>query len=100
MVTHLYQPLTELEGVDDHKFVVEIKRNFEIMGFDILVSVKKDVMGILVISKFLLLLSNIDSNFNSLFDVSNGSVELECPLRLLRDIVCLSHEVVHQFMSK
>ena len=57
-------------------------------------------MSILVISNFLLLLRDVDSNLNSLLDISNCSVEFEGPLWLLGDVVSLSHEVVYKFMRQ
>lgn len=44
------------------------------MRFDILVSIQKNIMSILVVSKLLLLLSYVDSDLNGLFHVSNSSV--------------------------
>ena len=57
-------------------------------------------MGILVIAKFLLLGSNVDGDLHCLTDVADGAVQLECPLRLLRDVVILAHQVVHQLVGK
>ena len=59
MVTHFNKSLTELEGMNQHQFVVEIERNLQVVLLDVLVSIKKDIMSIFVVSKLLFLLRNI-----------------------------------------
>lgn len=57
-------------------------------------------MSILVVSKFLFLLSDIDSYLNCLLDVSDSSIKLKCPLWLFRLIIDLTKKIVHKFMCK
>lgn len=57
-------------------------------------------MSVFVVSKFLLLLSNIYSNLNSLFHITNCTIKFKCPLRLLWLIVNLSKKIIDQFMGK
>jgi len=100
MVTHFNKSLTELEGMNQHKFVVEIERNLQVVLLDVLVSIKKDIMSIFVVSKLLFLLRNIDSNLYCLLHISYSSVEFESPLWLLWNVISLSHQVVDQLMSQ
>ena len=100
MVTHFNKSLTELEGMNQHKFVVEIERNLQVVLLDVLVSIKKDIMSIFVVSKLLFLLRNIDSNLYCLLHISNSSVEFKSPLWLLWNVISLSHQVVDQLMSQ
>lgn len=57
-------------------------------------------MSIFVITKILLLRGDVDSDPDSLTNVTNGSVELEGPLRFLGSIVSLTHQVVDQLVSE
>jgi len=57
-------------------------------------------VSVLVVSNLLLLLRNIDSNFNGLSCVSKSSVELKSVLRFLGDVVGLSHEVVNKLVGQ
>lgn len=86
--------------MDKHELLIKIEWNFQVMGLDIFVSVKQNIMGILVVSNLLLLLGYVDSNLDCLLHISNSSVKFESPLRLFRDVVSLSHQVVHELMSQ
>jgi hypothetical protein len=86
--------------MNQHKFVVEIERNLQVVLLDVLVSIKKDIMSIFVVSKLLFLLRNIDSNLYCLLHISYSSVEFKSPLWLLWNVISLSHQVVDQLMSQ
>jgi hypothetical protein len=47
-------------------------------------------MSILIVSKFLFLLGNVDSNLDCLFNISDSSIQFEGPLRFFRLVVNLS----------
>ncbi len=57
-------------------------------------------MGVLVVSEVLFLYGNVDCYLYSLADISNGSVEFECPLWLSRHVVSFTHEVVNQLVGQ
>jgi len=63
-------------------------------------SVEHDLMGVLVVSKLLFFLCNVDSYLDCLGNISNSSVEFKCPLRFFGDVVGLSQQVVYQLVSK
>jgi len=74
MVAHFNKSLRKLEGVDQHKLLIEIKWNFQVVGLDILVCIKQNIMSIFVVSNLLLLLRDVDSNLDCLLNISNSSV--------------------------
>jgi len=74
-----------------HQLVVQLKWYLQIMGFNILVGVEQDVMGLFIVTNFLLLMRDVDGNLNSLFHITNCSIELEGPLRFFRHVVSLTH---------
>ena len=80
--------------MDEHESLVQVKWDPVIALSDVLECVQKDVVGILVVTEFLLLLGNVHGNLYCLFDISNCPVELESPLRLFRRVVNLSKQVV------
>jgi hypothetical protein len=82
MVSHFNKSLSELERVDKHQFVLKIEWNFETVSLDVLVSIKKDVVCILIITDLLLFLVNVNGNLNCLLNITNCSVKFEGPLRL------------------
>jgi len=100
MVAHLDEALTKLERMDKHELMVEIKRNFEVVHLDVLVSVEQNIVGVLVVTHFLLLSRNIDCNLNGLLHVSDSSIKLEGPCWLLRDVISLAHQVVNKLVCK
>ena len=51
-------------------------------------------MSVFVVSKFLLLLCDVDSNLDCLLHIANGSIQLEGPLGLLRLVINLAEEIV------
>jgi hypothetical protein len=57
-------------------------------------------VSVFVVSKLLLLLSNINSDLDSLLNITDSTVQFECPLRFLRLIVNLPKEIVNEFMSE
>lgn len=57
-------------------------------------------MCILVVSKFLFLLSNINSNFDCLFNISDCSIEFESPLWFFGLVINLSEQIVNQLVSQ
>lgn len=74
-----------------HQFVIEVKWNLEIVRLNVFIGVKEDIVRSLVVSCLLLLRRYINCNLNSLFDISNCSIEFECPLRVFRNVVSLTH---------
>jgi hypothetical protein len=100
VITHFNQSFGELERVNDHQFVVKIEWNFEIVCLDVLVGVKKNIMGIFVISELLFLLGNVDGDFNSLLDISNRSVQLESPLWLFWNIIGFTHKIINKLVCQ
>ena len=74
MVPHFNKSLSKLEGVDQHQLLVKIKWDFQVMGLNILESIEQNIMRILIVSNFLLLLRDVDSNLDSLLNISNSSV--------------------------
>jgi len=70
------------------------------VGLDVLVGIKKNIMGIFVITELLFLLRNVDSDLYSLFDVSNCSVKLESPLWLFRDIISFTHKIIDKLVCQ
>ena len=100
MVSHFDKSLCKLERVDDHKFIVKVKRDLQIVGLYIFEGVEKHIVGVLVVSVLLLLLCYIYCYFNCLLYVTYCSVELKCPLRLFWNVVGFSHQIVHQLMCQ
>jgi len=90
MVAHLNLSLRQSVGVKHDQALVSVMRNALSIGFDVFYSVHHDLMGVFVVSELLLLLSDIDSNLNSLANVTNSSVQFKCPLRLLWNVVSLT----------
>lgn len=77
--------------MNQHQFIVEVKWYLQIVRFYIFVGIKKNIVCILVVSELLFLLGDVYCNFDSLLHVSNCPIELECPLRLFRYVIRLTH---------
>ncbi len=58
----------------EHESLVEIKWNAVVTLSDVLEGVQQYIMSVLIVTEFLLLLCDIDCNFDSLFDISDSSV--------------------------
>lgn len=100
MVAHLNQTLYELVAVKQHQLVEEVKWDAAVAAADVLKCVEQDVMGILVVTDLLLLLSNVYSNLDRLSSVAEGTVQTESVLGLLGDVISLAHEVVHELVGE
>ena len=80
--------------MDQHQLVVQLEWDTVARLLDILESIKKNLVSLLVVSNLLLLLGDVHRNLYSLLGVTNGTVKFEGVLRLLRDVISFSHEVV------
>ena len=67
---------------------------------NILERIKHNLMSVFIVAELLFFLRNVYSNFDSLVDVSNRSVELECPLGLLRNIIGFSKKIVNELVRQ
>ena len=81
--------------MDQHQTLVEVEGNAVGTLPDVFEGVKENIVSVLVISKLLLLLSDINSNLDSLLHIANSAIELECPLGLLWLIVNLAQQVIY-----
>lgn len=95
MVTHLHQSLGELIRVDVQKSLEQLVRNAHVRVPDVFESVKQNIVSVLVVTKFLLLSCDVDCDPDSLTNVTDSSVELEGPLRLLWSVISFAHQVVN-----
>jgi|LauGreDrversion4_2_1035121.scaffolds.fasta_scaffold79364_2 hypothetical protein len=85
--------------MNKHESLVQIIRNTVAARPYVLKGVKKNIVGIFIITQLLLLLCYVNSNFDSLLHITNRTVELESPLGLFGLVINLSKQVIDKFMS-
>lgn len=95
MVVNLDQSLGELVAVNVEQSLAEIERNSHVCASYVFECVQQNFVRILVVSKFLFLAGDVDSDLHGLAYVSYCAVQLKGPLRLLWNIVRLPHQVVN-----
>ena len=100
VIAHLDLPFGQLVGMEEDETLRQFIRNTLSTFPNILECVKHDLMCVLVVAKLLFFLRNIDGNFDCLVDISDGTVEFECPLRLLGNIIGLSEQIVDELVSQ
>ena len=57
-------------------------------------------MSVFIVTELLLLRSNVHSNLNGLTYVSDRSIQFEGPLRLLRDVIGLTHQIINKLVCQ
>ena len=60
--------------MDEHQSLIQVEGDPIAARPYILEGVKKNIMSVLIIAELLLLLSDINSNFNSLLDITDSSI--------------------------
>jgi len=100
VVTKLDEFLSQLVRVNKQESLVQLKWNSLVTLLNVFEGVQKNIVSILVVTQFLLLLSDVNCDFDSLGNIADGSVQFESPLRFLRNIVTLTHEVIDKFVSQ
>ena len=58
----------------EHESLVEIEWNAVVTLSDVLEGVQQHIMSVLIVTELLLLLCNVDCDFDCLFDIADGSV--------------------------
>lgn len=99
MVSELDKSLSQLVGVDKQESLVQIKWDSLVSLLDVLESIQENIVSVFVVTQLLLLLSNVNCDFDSLSNISDSSIQFEGPLRLFRNVITLTHQVIHQFMG-
>ena len=60
--------------MDEHQSLIQVEGDSIAARPYILEGVKKNIMSVLIIAELLLLLSDINSNFNRLLDITDSSI--------------------------
>ena len=100
MVAHFDKFLAKHIRVNQHQSVVELEGNSQLAVFNVFKRVKQNVVSVFIISKFLLLLCDGDSNLNCLTDLSGLFVQPESVLWFFGDTISFTHKVIDQLMRK
>jgi len=86
--------------VDVEEALEELVRNAHVRIADVFKGVQEDLVRSFVVAEILLLSGDVDRDSDGLLHVTDCSVKLKGPLRLLRNFVSLAHQVVHKLMSE